>query len=134
MADRPALNTISRLVDPVGPARPAGRPAAGPAVSGDEQFAQVLARRAAAGTETVNFSKHALERLTRRGIDVTAEQRQRLTDGVALATAKGSQKSAVLVDDLVFVVGVPSRTVITAIDHGHMNEKIFTGIDSAVLA
>ena len=50
-----------------------------------------------------------------------------------LAARKGSRSAVVLVDDLAFVVAVPNRTVITAIDGGHMKEKIFTNIDSAVI-
>ena len=33
-----------------------------------------------------------------------------------------------------FVVSVPNRTVITAVDRDHMREHVFTNIDSAVIA
>jgi hypothetical protein len=40
----------------------------------------------------------------------------------------------VLVDSTAFVVAVPNRTVITAVDRAHMKEQVFTNIDSAVIA
>ena len=33
-----------------------------------------------------------------------------------------------------FVVSVPNRTVITAVDRDHMKQQVFTNIDSAVIA
>ena len=80
-----------------------------------------------------NFSNHALARLKRRGIEVDAATRQRLGAGVSRAAAKGSRDAVVLVDDKAFVVAVPNRTVITAVDRAHMREHVFTNIDSAAL-
>ena len=58
----------------------------------------------------------------------------RLTSGVDRAAAKGSRNSLVLVDQNAFVVSVPNRTVITAVDRSHMKEQVFTNIDSALIA
>ena len=38
------------------------------------------------------------------------------------------------VDGTAFVVAVPKRTVLTAVDPEHMREQVFTNIDSAVIA
>jgi flagellar operon protein len=97
--------------------------AAGPA------FAELLAR-----TPTVVFSRHALERLQRRGIDLGEHELHRLGDGVDRAAGKGSRASVVFVDGTAFVVAVPKRTVLTAVDPEHMREQVFTNIDSAVIA
>ena len=40
----------------------------------------------------------------------------------------------VLVDGTAFVVSVRNHTVITAVDSEHMNDQVFTNIDSAVIA
>lgn len=93
-------------------------------------FAAQLDRKLGA----VSFSNHAAQRLERRGIALTEEQHARLQDGVSRAAEKGSRDSLVLVDDNAFVVNVPNRTVVTAVDREHMRDQVFTNIDSAVLA
>ncbi len=84
--------------------------------------------------DAVSFSNHAAQRLERRGIALTEEQHARLQDGVSRAAAKGSRDSLVFVDDNAFVVNVPNRKVVTAVDREHMRDQVFTNIDSAVLA
>ena len=114
---------------PAAPAAPAPAPAAG-------AFQDVLATKlnGAAPAAPLRFSGHALDRIQRRGIDLGANELARLQDGVARAAAKGGRDSFVLVDGTAFVVSVPNRTVITAVDQGHMREQVFTNIDSAVIA
>jgi flagellar operon protein len=88
----------------------------------------------AGGAEPLRFSKHALERVQRRGIALDRTTVGRLQEGVGRAAGKGSRDSLVLVDGTAFVVSVPNRTVITAVGSEHMREHIFTNIDSAVIA
>jgi flagellar operon protein len=95
-------------------------------------FADVL--KETAGPESLHFSKHALERVQRRGIALDPTTLGRLHEGVGRAAGKGSRDSLVLVDGTAFVVSVPNRTVITAVGSEHMREHIFTNIDSAVIA
>lgn len=82
----------------------------------------------------LRFSSHALQRLERRGIDVSGGVLDRLRSGVERAAGKGSRESVVLVDGTAFVVSVRNRTVITAVDRDHMKDHVFTNIDSAVIA
>ncbi|MGN6187940.1 MAG: TIGR02530 family flagellar biosynthesis protein [Conexibacter sp.] len=110
------------------PALPAHRALVAQGVTGPA-FAELLAR-----TPNVVFSRHALERLQRRGIDLGEQQLHRLGDGVDRAAGKGSRASVVFVDGTAFVVAVPKRTVLTAVDPEHMREQVFTNIDSAVIA
>ncbi len=115
---------------PVGAPAPAGRPAA-PAQGGGS-FAQELSR-AGASTD-LQFSKHALERVQRRGIELDPATLSRLSAGVGRAASKGSRDSLVLVDGTAFVVSVSNRTVITAVGSQQMKDNVFTNIDSAVIA
>ena len=48
-------------------------------------------------------------------------------------TIRGVNESLVLVDDLAFIVNVPNRTVITAMEQGETNSNVFTNIDGAVI-
>ena len=93
-------------------------------------FGDVLARNAS----SVQFSGHALQRIERRGIPVGQETLVRLEEGLARAAGKGARESVVFVDGTAFVVSVRNRTVITAVDPGHMRDHVFTNIDSAVIA
>ena len=90
--------------------------------------------RDASSPSALRFSKHALERLERRGIELDAATMQRLDEGVARAAGKGSRDSLVLVDGTAFVVSVRNHTVITAVGSEHMKDNVFTNIDSAVIA
>jgi flagellar operon protein len=115
---------------PGGAAGSVRRPAAGEA--GGASFADALAQ-AGAG-EKLQFSRHALARVERRGIQLDPATLGRLSEGVGRAASKGSRDSLVLVDGTAFVVSVSNRTVITAVGSEHMKDNVFTNIDSAVIA
>lgn len=83
--------------------------------------------------QEIKFSKHASMRLSERNISLTAEQNQRLQNGVEAASEKGIKESLVLVDSLAFIVNVPNNTVVTAMDQKETNNNIFTNIDGAVI-
>ncbi len=131
----PAL--IPPGVGPAQPAPPAG-PAKGKGATNTERgaapagpsFADTLTQ---AGQQ-LQFSKHALARVERRGIELDQGTLSRLSQGVQRAASKGSRDSLVLVDGNAFVVSVSNRTVITAVGSEHMKDNVFTNIDSAVIA
>jgi flagellar operon protein len=106
------------------PATPTPRPLSGPS------FHEIFRQHAGA----LQFSHHALQRIERRGIDLSDGTLQRLEAGAARAEGKGSRDSVVFVDGTAFVVSVRNKTVITAVDREHMREHVFTNIDSAVIA
>lgn len=89
--------------------------------------------RPAEASGAMRWSAHAVQRLSQREISVTPEMQQRLEGAVDRLAAKGGRESVVLVDRLAFVVSVPNRTVITAVDQAGMRDQVFTNIDSAVL-
>jgi flagellar operon protein len=151
----PALVPPGGLTPPVAPAPAAPRPGApaGAGVSAPRRtpgsqgangappsaahasapsFADALSR--ASGASQLQFSKHALARVQRRGIELDQSTLGRLSQGVERAASKGSRDSLVLVDGTAFVVSVSNRTVITAVGSEHMKDNVFTNIDSAVIA
>lgn len=81
----------------------------------------------------LKFSKHALNRLNDRNIQLNTEQLDRLNDGAKKAGEKGIRDSLVIVDHLAFIVNVPNKTVVTAMDSTATDENIFTNINGAVI-
>jgi flagellar operon protein len=81
----------------------------------------------------VSFSAHARSRLISRSIQLSSQQVARLEHGVEQAAKKGSRESVVMLDNLAFVVSVPNRTVVTAVDGAAREGNVFTQIDSAVI-
>jgi flagellar operon protein len=100
--------------------------------AGQLSFNQLIEQKLDGG-EGLKFSAHALARLQSRNITLSADDLNRLKQGVAQAAAKGSKESLVLKDDVAFVVSVKNNTVITAVDAQSMQGNVFTNIDSAVI-
>lgn len=125
----PALVAPGPVAPVATPATPASRTAGGQTVAGPS-FAELLSKQ----TSAPQFSRHALERLQQRGINLDQPTLGRLTDGVQRAAGKGSRDSVVFVDNTAYVVSVTNNTVITAVPSEHMRQHVFTNIDSAVIA
>ena len=97
-------------------------------------FEEILKQKQIGETaEPLKFSKHAANRLADRQIELSRGQLDRLQEGTEKAQQKGIKESLVLVDQLAFIVNVPSSTVVTAMDRQDATENIFTNIDGAVI-
>lgn len=102
--------------------------------TGGKTFQEILEQtNAGTATSELRFSKHASMRLESRNINLSREQKERLETGAGKAEAKGIRESLVLVDSLAFIVNVPSKTVVTAMDQAESAEHIYTNIDGAVI-
>lgn len=80
----------------------------------------------------LKFSRHALDRLRTRNVNLGSNEVERLGNAVEQAGQKGARESLVMLDELAFVVSVRNRTVITALQG--KQSGVFTSIDSAVIA
>lgn len=102
--------------------------------NGGESFAQALQQKISEKQGGVEFTKHAMQRLSERSIDLTeGDTLERLNKGVEIAADKGSVETLVLVDRNAFVVSVKNNKVITTIPQEEMIGNIFTNIDSTVI-
>lgn len=101
------------------------------AVGKSQSFAEIFEQKKLAEKGELKFSKHASERLSSRNIDLSEAQKERLSQAVQAAEAKGIKESLVMMDNLAFIVNVKNNTVITAVAGGE--EKIFSNIDGAVV-
>lgn len=101
--------------------------------SDEGSFAQALQQKIAE-KQGVEFSKHAMQRISERNIDITENGTlDRLNKGVEIAADKGSQDALILVGDNAFVVSVRNNKVITTIAQEELKGNIFTNIDSTVI-
>ncbi|MFT8887920.1 MAG: TIGR02530 family flagellar biosynthesis protein [Ethanoligenens sp.] len=82
----------------------------------------------------IHFSKHALERLADRKVTLASSDMQKLNSAVDKAAGHGLRDSLVLLGGLAFIVDVPEKTVVTAMQVSEKTGGIFTNIDGAVIA
>ncbi len=104
--------------------------------SGEGSFAAALQEKLAEKQQTggVEFSRHAIQRLEQRSIDLDAGNTlERLNKGIEIAADKGSNETLVLVDSTAFVVSVKNNKVITTLSNEDLRGNIFTNIDSTVI-
>lgn len=85
------------------------------------------------GASGVNFSKHAMNRVLQRNIDLSAENLSRLNEGIRLADEKGLNDTLILVDSAAYIVSVKNNTVITTVASNELQGNVFTNIDGAVV-
>ena len=103
---------------------------------GQSDFAKELQIQldALGGSSGVQFSKHAMERISERNIDLSEDNRlDRLNKAVTLAGEKGSDDALVMIDSTAFLVSIKNNKVITTLTADDMQGNIFTNIDSTVI-
>lgn len=99
-----------------------------------ESFEEALRSKINERQQGVEFSKHAIQRLEERSIDLEAGNTlERLNKGVEIAADKGSSETLILVDTTAFVVSVKNNKVITTLSNEDLTGNIFTNIDSTVI-
>ena len=84
--------------------------------------------------DSLKFSNHATKRIESRELQLSNADMGKLQDAVTRAEAKGAKDSLVMMDSRAFIVNIPNKTVITALDIDKSSENIFTNIDSVVFA
>lgn len=96
----------------------------------DQLFRQVLQKPAGEG---FHISAHAEKRLSERQITLDGQTGKMLQQAIDELGAKGAKDSLILTKEGAFLVNIPSRTLITAMDPGEMQDRIITQIDSVSL-
>ncbi len=94
-------------------------------------FTDVLNR--VKGKDDVKFSKHAIQRLQDRNIELSQGDVNRINEGLSKAKTKGVRDALILMDNKVFVASVLNNTIITAAVDEQLKENVFTNIDGAVI-
>lgn len=97
------------------------------------KFSEILQNNIENNTGGLKFSKHAIKRIDDRNINVSPQLVAQMNSAVDKASGKGVKGALILSGTNAFIVNVPSKTVVTAMDSGEMKENIFTNIDGAVI-
>lgn len=96
------------------------------------QFGDILQQKIGERRD-VQFSKHAVQRVQERGIEMTDNLLNDLNHAIQKAREKGAKDVVVIGEKGAFIVNVPNNVVVTTMSGTEMKENIFTNIDSAVL-
>ena len=142
MDDIQFKKNYSALIDPAYAAQAANASHAAQKAAGSGEkgvFAQMLrqtmekssARQTASAQ--ITFSKHAIQRMGARQIEVSPQLMAKMDDAVGKAESKGVKEALILNGGTAFIVNIPSRTVVTTMNGGEMKDSVFTNIDGAVI-
>lgn len=101
-----------------------------PLKQGQQSFEEVLSK---IGKQELKFSKHAIDRIKSRNIQLTPQELTKISDAVDKAEAKGVKEALILMNDKVFIASVKSKTIITASSDEQLKDNVFTNIDGAVI-
>lgn len=125
--------TVKRLTPPAAPVT-TGTPGAVRTISqppAGASFQEILRQRMA--ESSLSFSKHAVNRVVERNIQLNQTSMDRLHQGVRLAEEKGLQEPLILVGNTAFIVSVKNNTVITTVEPDELQGSVFTNIDGTVI-
>lgn len=103
------------------------------AKTGEGDFKQLFEQELLKNSANLSFSKHAVQRINERQIDVTPQLLNQVSNAVERAEAKGIKDALILNGQTAFIVNVPSRTVVTTMNGQDMNNNVITNIDGTVL-
>ena len=109
---------------------PANRPRE--SAGSDNAFKELLEQKIREESQ-VSFSKHAIERVVERGVDVSSEKIERLNDGIRMAEEKGLKEPLILLGSTAFVVNVKNNKVVTVVNEDSLKGTVFTNIDGTVM-
>ena len=130
MGDQIALR---RLSVPIVTGTPQARESASTGqytAAGQESFQALLESKQGSG---VAFSKHAVNRVAERNIQLSENSLDRLGQGMKIAQKKGLNDTLILVDRTAFIVSVKNNKVITTVNGDELKGNVFTNIDGAVI-
>lgn len=83
--------------------------------------------------DKVIFSKHAMQRLEKRNINLSKDDINQISKAVNQAKDKGVKEALIILRDNAFITSIKNNTVITATTGDDLKENVFTNIDGAVI-
>ncbi|NLY76959.1 MAG: flagellar protein [Tissierellia bacterium] len=99
---------------------------------GGKDFRQVL-ESVYRNNQNILFSKHALERMDSRNMELTSEELNKLEAAFDKAEDKGVKDALILMGDKAFIASIKNKTIITTLNKDQLKDNVFTNIDGAVI-
>lgn len=100
--------------------------------SQNKNFEDVL-KKIQSNNEEIKFSKHAVERMGARNIELNSNDVEKLQKAFEKAEEKGVKEALIVIGDKGFIASVKNKTVITTMTSDQIKENVFTNIDGAVI-
>ncbi|MBN1257537.1 MAG: hypothetical protein JXA52_07510 [Planctomycetes bacterium] len=123
------INALSNFVPPASGAQ-VGTTNLAPAADQGAEFKAILQQKLAEGGSSVRFSKHAVERLQDRQIDLSSDDLNRIAEATDMVQAKGAREALMMMGNVNLIVSVANRTVVTAMQPAE--KAVYTNIDTAI--
>ena len=98
----------------------------------NKSFEEIL-KRTQDFSRDIKFSKHALDRMDNRNIQLNSNEMNRLKTGFDKAEEKGVNDALILMEDKAFIASIKNKTIITTVSREQLKDSVFTNIDGAVI-
>lgn len=82
--------------------------------------------------ERMKWSRHALDRLAQRQIQLSPADEERLAEATRMAAKSGAKQAAVIMDQGIFIVAPQGGTVITGMTRTHEPFQLISNVDALV--
>lgn len=126
-----------RSVQGVAPTTVGNRTTMGPAAPGFGESLDALVRPQPKPANTtppsLQISRHAQARMESRGIVLDEQDVADISHALDTLARRGAKESLILLEDRAFIVGVPDRKIITAMNRREAVGNVFSQIDSTVV-
>lgn len=99
-----------------------------------QQFRDLLAQQLQQRDGHLKLSGHFRERIEQREVALTDQTMGRIQQAVESARAKGAKQSLIMVDELAVIASIKDSTLVTVLPADESGGRVFTNIDSAVIA
>lgn len=123
---------INRPIIPVNKPNKSPNINQGQKITPNQGFDSILQNEISKQTE-VKFSKHALERLQERNINLSKDDISKINDAVHKASEKGVKEALIIMGNTALVTSIMNKTVITAATEETLKNNVFTNIDGAII-
>ncbi|MFP4457606.1 MAG: TIGR02530 family flagellar biosynthesis protein [Clostridia bacterium] len=93
-------------------------------------FDKLLEQKANSLEKELKFSKHAMERINSRNLELNEVDIEKISQAMNKAEEKGINNSLIVTDKAVYIANIKSRTIITAMEG--MKDRVFTNVDGVI--
>ncbi len=81
----------------------------------------------------IKISKHAQARLRERNLSLSQERLGEVSEAMDKAGQKGIKEALILLDGNALIASVRNKTIVTCAKQEHLDAKIITNIDGAII-